>query len=300
MTVETMNGGAIGSVYSTWNETLNSKFPKVLQFRHGWTELGFVVHVTNDDEVRCDIIRLDQEGHRMGDDFLNVFDRLETPVMKFDFWRYAKLYLDGGVYADVDIEPHPSMTTWMNMAQEQNKVVLFEETHEYVRNCTLCHIIGSWFFNFPMYPSFANSIMIAPGPRAPFFLDLLREVDPEKWSNERDPRKTLMRTGPGLVTVFSATRNDVFFVGRNEGLLAYTHHGFGTWKSMTTFVYEKCQYYLWSLVVLSVFAMIFRQCIKKCRTKKEKCVVYIDEECEPLSKACSEHVVHRKRIANLK
>jgi Glycosyltransferase sugar-binding region containing DXD motif len=287
-----MKVGVVGSVYTTWNETLNSKFPAVLQYRHGWEALGFNVHVTNDDQVRSDIIRLNQD--RIDSDFLDVFDRLETPVMKYDFWRYTKLFLDGGIYADVDIEPHPSMTRWMNTAVEQQKVVLFEETPEYARNCALCKIMGYWFFNFQQYPSFANCIMIAPGPNASFFLDLLRDVDPEKWSKERDPRKTLMTTGPGLLTDFCASRDDVMFVGRNEGVLAYTHHGFGTWKPFTTYVYEKSQIYLVQYATLTLFAMIFYRWIKKSPTTKAKSAVFIDEECEPSSKG-TEHIVYRKR-----
>jgi hypothetical protein len=280
------NKTEIGTVYSIWNEDLNKKYPKVLENRDAWKDLGFDVKVTSDSDVRVDIVRLQNEIRE--DDFLDVFDRLETPMMQFDYWKYAKLFLDGGIYADVDVEPlqHSSLTSWMNMAQKQNYVVLFEETAMYNRNCSICHALRPVFSNYQHIPSYASCIMIAPGPRASFFLDLLRNVKPHMWQGEREPRKTLMSTGPGLLTSFAMVRDDVIFVGNDEGKLAYTHHSFGTWKSTSTYFMEKFQVPVSFIIAMTALAMTCRLFVEKCKKRRKRIFVpgITDEESQPLSK----------------
>ena len=40
-----------------------------------------------------------------GDNYANAFDVLVPGAFKCDFWRYAVLYVNGGVYLDMDIKP---------------------------------------------------------------------------------------------------------------------------------------------------------------------------------------------------
>lgn len=40
-----------------------------------------------------------------GENYANAFDILIPGAFKCDFWRYAKLYVDGGVYVDIDMVP---------------------------------------------------------------------------------------------------------------------------------------------------------------------------------------------------
>lgn len=40
-----------------------------------------------------------------GVNYANAFDILIPGAFKCDFWRYAKLYIDGGVYVDIDMVP---------------------------------------------------------------------------------------------------------------------------------------------------------------------------------------------------
>lgn len=35
----------------------------------------------------------------------NLFEEIEYGPYKCDFWRLCKLYINGGVYSDIDIEP---------------------------------------------------------------------------------------------------------------------------------------------------------------------------------------------------
>ena len=43
-----------------------------------------------------------------------MYDALETGVQRSDMWRYAALYMYGGVYADVDVVAKPRMATLLN------------------------------------------------------------------------------------------------------------------------------------------------------------------------------------------
>jgi hypothetical protein len=40
-----------------------------------------------------------------GDNYANAFDTLVPGAFKCDFWRYAVLYVNGGVYIDIDMKP---------------------------------------------------------------------------------------------------------------------------------------------------------------------------------------------------
>lgn len=278
---------ARGTVHSTWNEELNHKFPQVLEYRSAWKQLGYDVQVTPNKNIRLDVVRLHDE--RKDDDFLGVFDSLETENMKFDFWRYTKLYLEGGIYADVDVEPHSQMPFWEGQAKEHKSVVIFEESPSWVRNCTICKIVRPLVSNFPEFPAYASCVIITPGPRAPFFLDLLRDVKPQQWQHIREPRKTLMTAGPGLLTRFAKTRDDVIIGTRKDGKLAYTHRGFGTWKPASTLAFEKYG----ALVVLLALGCALFYAMKQRTHHKSKCnrktiVLSIDEESQPLTTLGSE------------
>lgn len=43
----------------------------------------------------------------MNKELVNIFNKLERGAWKADLWRICKLYLNGGVYSDVDINPEP-------------------------------------------------------------------------------------------------------------------------------------------------------------------------------------------------
>jgi hypothetical protein len=279
-------------VHSTWNEELNDKFPQVLEYRSAWKQLGYDVQITNNADIRSDVVRLQEEQNE--DDFLGVFDSLETENMQYDFWRYTKLYLEGGVYSDVDVEPHEEMPQWELKATEKNSVVVFEESPTWVGNCTICKAFRPLVSNFPEFPAYASCVIISPGKRAPFFLDILRQVDPEQWQDTREPRKTLMTAGPGLLTVFAKTRDDVLVGTRNDGKQAYTHRGFGTWKPKSTLAFEK---YGALFVLVTGFALFYAM-KQRTRQRLKSMLLSSDEESQPLKPVVSEGNVSLVRRSN--
>jgi Glycosyltransferase sugar-binding region containing DXD motif len=226
-------------VFSTWNESRTAEYPHVLEYRHDWQRLGFDVVITPNDAIREDVVALVKETQQ--EDLLHKFDRLASTNMQFDFWRYAKLYMEGGIYADVDVDPLVGISYWHEQAERQDKVVLFEESPSIFAHSTLLQILRPWISNYQEFPSYASCLVIAPQPKAKFFLDLLQDVDPEQWIHSREPRRTLMTVGPGHVTRFakSRTQPDVILAPRSQGQKAYLHIGFGTWKPSSTLKFEK-------------------------------------------------------------
>jgi Glycosyltransferase sugar-binding region containing DXD motif len=226
-------------VFSTWNESRTVEYPQVLEYRRDWQRLGFDFVITPNDAIREDVVALAKVTQQ--DDLLEKFDRLATTNMQFDFWRYAKLYMEGGIYADVDVDPLAGLAHWQDQAERQDKVVLFEESPDYYAHSKLLQYLRPWITNYQELPSYASCIVIAPHPKAKFFLELLQDVDPEQWIHSLEPRRTLMTVGPGHLTRFAKTRTlqDVILAPRCQGQLAYQHIGFGTWKPNSTLTFEK-------------------------------------------------------------
>jgi len=246
------------AVFSTWNEKRTKEFPQVIKYREDWRFLGFDVEVTPKD-----VLRLVQET-RGNEHLLQVFDDLETKNMQFDFWRYAKLYLDGGLYADVDVQPRMDIFTWREASEKHHSVVIFEESPTWMAHSKIFRLIRPLVSNLQEIPSYASCVVIAPEPRAPFFLELLQAVDPNQWKNTPEPRKTLMVVGPGHLTQFAKNRNDVIVASRNDGRLAYTHRGFGTWKPTGTLLFEKLPHAI-SLLLSSFLVFVYLK--RRCRGK---------------------------------
>jgi len=214
-------------IHSTWNESRNEEFPEVLDFRRKWQTLGFNVSIVPNEYIRKDIETLDREVPSLG--LLKMFDNLTSTIMTFDVWRFTKLYLAGGIFADVDVEPLQGIIQHVQLSQDRNVAVLFEETN-WPDNMFSRFIIPK-ISDYTELPAYGTCVLISPGPRNPFFLDVLREMHPEKWVHFKEPTRTLMSAGPGHVTRFVKKRKDVFLVGWKERQSAYIHHGFGTWKS---------------------------------------------------------------------
>lgn len=229
MSSATGSGNADAVIHSTWNESRNNEFPEVLQYRSRWEDLGFLIAVTGNDKIEEDVARLDKlfPSHK----FLSKFQRLATKNMQFDFWRYTKLYLEGGVYADVDVEPLPGIADWIERARHENKTVFFEEAN--VPDNAFSRFVVPLVSDYTELPAYATCVVISPGPGASIFVDILDDMDPQRWLHVREPRRTLLSVGPGYVTHFIKHRdeNDMIKVSYKQRKLAYAHHGFGTWKS---------------------------------------------------------------------
>lgn len=216
-------------VYSTWNESLNEKFPQVLEYRQKWQQLGITPEVTPNDDIRRDVMQLDKEEPSLH--LLKMFDEdLFTTNMRYDVWRYTKLYLEGGIYSDVDVEPLKGILHYAALAQQHQKPVIFEESN------WPSNIFTRWIIplvsDYDYLPAYGTCVVIAPSPRHGFFLSLLHEMNPSQYRHLKEPKRTLQSVGPGFVTKYvSQHPNDVILVGYKERASAYIHHGFGTWKS---------------------------------------------------------------------
>eukprot|EP00638_Chattonella_subsalsa_P011146 CAMPEP_0117808698 /NCGR_PEP_ID=MMETSP0948-20121206/20207_1 /TAXON_ID=44440 /ORGANISM="Chattonella subsalsa, Strain CCMP2191" /LENGTH=109 /DNA_ID=CAMNT_0005644191 /DNA_START=44 /DNA_END=370 /DNA_ORIENTATION=+ len=69
------------------------------EWHQSWLDVGFPTKVSNDEDMLADVAYLSE--FTGNPDFIETYNQLFDIVQKSDFWRYAKLYLEGGLYADV-------------------------------------------------------------------------------------------------------------------------------------------------------------------------------------------------------
>lgn len=236
-------------VHFTWNERLNDHYPQVLEYRNRWQIAGFQVRVTPNADIRNDVVTLEKALHRS--DMIPKFDSLETDNMRYDYWRYTKLYLEGGVYSDVDVLPGLALHDWVKKSASTNHPVFFEGSN-WPHN-------GFFRFFVPLVsdyqslPSMDTCLVISATPGSKALIALLDAMDPGKWANAPEPRKTLMAVGPGIVSEFTRSRPDVIKVYFWDRKRAYKHVGFGTWKSGVPREYN---YLIQSTFLLLLLAMM--------------------------------------------
>ena len=215
------------------------------EWSDSWRRLGFEVRTAGDAQVRDDIRRLVRETGRA--DFLRVFDSLETSVQRSDMWRYAILWLEGGVYADIDVVAHAPMVELL-LADAHRPLVFTESLplfdwlpHAVVgRVGALAPSLG--LTDLVRLPQRRNCLMVAPR-RDPLMLRTLELVvarfdgEPNK-PLPPEPTRTLELTGPGVFTdAVQAERHTspggarLRFVSRLEGLRFFEHVAQGSWKT---------------------------------------------------------------------
>jgi mannosyltransferase OCH1-like enzyme len=51
---------------------------------------------------------------------VRMFKEYPIGVMRADFWRYAILYIYGGIYMDIDTSPLLTVDKWKNYPFEEN------------------------------------------------------------------------------------------------------------------------------------------------------------------------------------
>lgn len=114
--------------------------------------------------------------------YLKKFDSFTFNIEKVDFFRYAILYVLGGVYADLDTHPIKPIDKWVNL----NKIVLGREPIEHAntlyegREVVLC-----------------NAFMISP-PKQVFWLNFMDFI----MENYKPNYKPVFTTGPMAMTYF--------------------------------------------------------------------------------------------------
>lgn len=95
-------GGGLPVVHQTWKTHVLEGAK--LAWHMSWRRNGFRVQLRNDTECLDDIERLCLVTGET--DYMRVYSSL-NPVQRADFWRYAITWLEGGIYADIDIGATP-------------------------------------------------------------------------------------------------------------------------------------------------------------------------------------------------
>ena len=169
-------GGARGV---TVHQTVRSLqlTPQQEAWRSSWRELGFQLATADDTMARRDVERLVEQAGSA--DLLKVYDALETNVQRSDFWRYAVLWLDGGVYADVDVYALPHIVP---LVLESAEGVIFSESLPIFERIPLplSALIGRLALIFGLtdlvrLPQRRNCVMVAP-PRHPLMMRTLQLI----------------------------------------------------------------------------------------------------------------------------
>lgn len=223
--------------------------PQQAQWRASWVRLGFRVRTADNMQARMDIIRM----ARMSSDarLLHVYDALETNVQRSDMWRYAILWLEGGIYADIDVYAHPPIVA---LARSSPGVIFTESLPIFD---WLPRSLARWVGFFALHlgltdlvrlPQRRNCIMFTPA-RHPLMLHTLQLIV-NKFEAERhlapqpEPTHTLELTGPGIFTDAlyelidgqggGSVGKDALglkLVSRFEGMQYFQHVAQGTWKT---------------------------------------------------------------------
>jgi len=116
--------------------------------------------------------------------YLDDYKNFSKPIERVDFARYALLYKNGGIYADMDTRPHRKMDRWVN----ENKIVLGCEPEEHAKNIYNRNRIV------------CNALMISPRGEK-FWLDLMKYIIDNYEKNYRP----VENTGPLAITNFLET-----------------------------------------------------------------------------------------------
>ena len=163
-------------VYQTWKS--KTTLPSDLEpYVEDWKRLHpDYQHVLLDDADLRSIV-----AQVVSPSDLEQYDSFTHNIERVDFARYALLYLNGGVYADLDIKPLRKIDKWTS----RNKIVLgcepTKHAHElYGRDRVVC-----------------NAIMFSP-PSQPFWKDLMNYI----LSKYEHRYKPVENTGPMAITHF--------------------------------------------------------------------------------------------------
>ena len=86
-------------IFQSWkSKDLNDTMKKVVQKIKDMNP-DYEYHFFDDNDCRKYLL------DNYGENYANAFDVLKPGAFKCDFWRYAVLYKEGGVYLDLDMTP---------------------------------------------------------------------------------------------------------------------------------------------------------------------------------------------------
>lgn len=150
------------------------------QFSQTWKDFNPNFTYTLFDDIDCKKFIRKNFGVR----FENVYDKIKFGAFKADFWRYCELYINGGVYIDID-------TICVGPI---DKVI--EPTASFVTPVDL-------------HPKDLFNAFIAIVPKHPVMLICINEIVKKVESNM--PQKGLQFSGPGLLGMSTSK-----YLGFNE------------------------------------------------------------------------------------
>tara|TARA_B100001094_G_scaffold331814_1_gene401449 strand:+ start:2619 stop:3380 length:762 start_codon:yes stop_codon:yes gene_type:complete len=164
-----------------------------------------------------------------------TYKDLPNKIHKLDFWRYIYIYLNGGLYIDIDIQLKPNFMNYLSIF-ENNEVVLFKESPSindgyFIYICYCC----KYFFRIIDHPRFfqyRQSIFYAKKNNE-FLKKLIDEIIfnfyNEKYLEYYEPALTFELTGPGIFTdVMKYSSHHLIEYSFSKELMDY--HSTGSWR----------------------------------------------------------------------
>eukprot|EP00128_Syssomonas_multiformis_P014233 Colp12_sorted_trinity150504_noHs@874 len=260
--------GLVGNVelvvHQTWDD--NNLTPQQRAWQQTWTEAGFTVKLTDalgryrDIQRFCDL---------MGSyDYMDSYVLLTVPAQKADYWRIIKLYLEGGIYADIDAYGSRQLHEFLTRGppREPNiRMLVLQETS------------GSFIERFSTYvfsPQFTNMFIVADRGYNGLYRIVRLMTDnilSNRFGSWPEPFKTLRETGPACLTegLLKVDPSEIMAVGQacwGDNLVDQA--GVGTWREGTFIVKFLRVFYENGSLALFVIAcfMAFRIVKKEGRT----------------------------------
>lgn len=219
-------------VYQTWKTNLLE--PKYIDLHESW-KMMFNVHLKNDTHVFQDIYSYCELKH---DFTLCKKINQMTMIQIVDIWRYVNAYLNGGIYADIDIGVNNPVK--LTQLCKKCNLILIRESPSFLNNPlkyishTINYLIG--LSNRARFYQFRQSIFYSTTYHPLFDLILMQisEINIDELKKRFiEPRLTYELTGPGIFTDFSNYYTSIpgtCIIEYNDGLQILDYHHYGTWK----------------------------------------------------------------------
>lgn len=220
-------------VYQTWKT--NDLESKYIELHKSWENM-FNVILKNDTHLFQDIYSYCKIKDKFA--LCNKLQEMTT-IQVVDVWRYVNAYINGGIYADIDIGIS-NPVEFYKLCGKCN-LILFRESPTFSHNPikfithTIKYIMG--LSNRARFYQLRQSIFYST-PYHPLFDLLLIQISQlnifELKKKFIEPRFTYELSGPGIFTDFSSYYSkipDTCIVEYNEGLQILDYHHYGTWKN---------------------------------------------------------------------
>eukprot|EP00128_Syssomonas_multiformis_P013361 Colp12_sorted_trinity150504_noHs@261 len=181
-------------VHQTWED--NNLSREQLNWRRTWQAAGFNSTLTTALGRYKDVQRFCE---KMGSyKYMDAFSLLKIPAAKSDYWRIIKLYLDGGIYADLDAYASPALYKFLAYGpphQNNVRMVVLMETEG-----TISERFSSYVYN----PQYGNMFLAAEKEYTGLIeiVNMMTDnIFTNRWSGYVEPYATLLTTGPPCLTM---------------------------------------------------------------------------------------------------